>query len=241
MFIHDIIKIEYIRQGYLPDFPYHLTSDEEMFNAFIVDEIRITEDVASKVKEGEHSLWESPKTYINQYKLASFEFVQEGSSQILVIKGSSTRLAVFNSLTGLDCESALSPDCYFGANYPLMYDSLKSQYDELVSAIYYHIEAHIDSKQDVVPLAVPNWVYSYMIGAVIGPNSSQADIHDMLALINLDNLGGEFTQEVCNTCLDISTKWVKKLPPNKNEMRPPTIYGEPHVIKSLRITGIPTS
>ena len=33
--LHDIIKIKYTRLGYLPNYPYHLISDEEMFNAFI--------------------------------------------------------------------------------------------------------------------------------------------------------------------------------------------------------------
>lgn len=35
MFIHDLIKIHYIEEGYLPDYPYHLISDEEMINAFM--------------------------------------------------------------------------------------------------------------------------------------------------------------------------------------------------------------
>ena len=35
MFIHDLIKIKYIREGYLPNYPYHMISDEEVFNAFI--------------------------------------------------------------------------------------------------------------------------------------------------------------------------------------------------------------
>jgi hypothetical protein len=33
--IHDIIKIKYTRLGYLPNYPYHLISDAEMFDAFI--------------------------------------------------------------------------------------------------------------------------------------------------------------------------------------------------------------
>ena len=34
-FVHDVIKIKYAREGYLPDLPYHLISDEEMCDAFI--------------------------------------------------------------------------------------------------------------------------------------------------------------------------------------------------------------
>lgn len=33
--IHDIIKIKYSQLGYLPNYPYHLISDREMFDAFI--------------------------------------------------------------------------------------------------------------------------------------------------------------------------------------------------------------
>lgn len=238
MFIHDIIKIEYIRQGYLPDFPYHLISDAEMFNAFIVDELKISQELAMKVKEGQYSLWDSPKAYVNSYKLASFEFVSELDGQYLIMKGSRSKLAELNELLGLDCECALSPDCYFASNYPMLYDSIKYQYDELVNAIYYHIDNYLDTINEVSQYEIPSWVYSYMNGSVIGVNSSQLDIHDLLVMLNLDNLDDMFTEEICNRCLEISNNWIKKLPPSKNIMRPPTMYGEPHVIKSLRISGL---
>jgi len=35
MFTHDIIKLRYSIEGYLPNYPPHLISDEEMFEAFI--------------------------------------------------------------------------------------------------------------------------------------------------------------------------------------------------------------
>ena len=35
--IHDVIKMNYIRMGYLPDYPYHLISDKEMCDAFLND------------------------------------------------------------------------------------------------------------------------------------------------------------------------------------------------------------
>ena len=35
MMIHDVIKIKLSREGYLPDYPPHLISDEEMCRAFI--------------------------------------------------------------------------------------------------------------------------------------------------------------------------------------------------------------
>lgn len=238
MFIHDIIKIEYIRQGYLPDFPYHLISDEEMFNAFIVDELKVTKEEALKIKKGQSTLWDAPKTYINLYKLASFEFITEGTEQMLVIRGSRSKLAEFNESVGLNCKCELSPECYFATNYPLLYDKFDSEYTSLVEAIYYHIQAHLDSADSIDVIAVPDWIYSYMHGSVVGPNSSEIDVHYLLGLLNLDNLEGEFTEKVCSSCLEISSKWVKKLPPSKSTMRPPAMFGELHVIKSLRIAGL---
>lgn len=237
MFIHDIIKIEYIRQGYLPDFPYHLISDEEMFDAFLVDELKVSKQDASKIKQGEVSLWESPKTYINLYKLSSFEFVIE-DEEYLIVRGARNKLTEFNLSVGLGSKCSLSLDCYFSVNYPLLYEEMRSAYEELISALYYHIEVHLNSARDVIPVAVPDWVYSYMNGAVISVNSDALDIHDFFSLMNLDNQAGQFTKEIQESCLEISSKWIKKLPPTKNIMRPPTMYGEPHVIKSLRIAGL---
>lgn len=238
MFIHDIIKIEYIRQGYLPDYPYHLISDIEMFNAFLVDELKIDKESASKVKQNSSTLWESPKSYVTVHGLASFEFTHEGDTELLVIRGSRSKLSQFNEMLGLNCECNVSPDCYFAVNYPLLYDSLKEAYDELVDCLYYHIDTYLDSLSTVNTVMIPNWVYSYMNGAVIGVNSDQPDVHDFLVLLNLDNLDDVFTEQICRSCLDISKKWIDKLPPSKNVKRPPTMYGEPHVIKSLRISGL---
>lgn len=238
MFIHDTIKIEYIRQGYLPDYPYHLISDKEMFDAFIVDELVVDQDFAMKIKQGDSSLWELPRNYIALYGLASFEFIPDGDTQSLVIRGSRDKLSQFNQLVGLDCKCKLSPDCYFAATYPLLYDSLSDAYEKLVDSIYYHIENYLTSFDIDSNATLPNWIYSYMNGSVIGVNSSQPDIHDLLVLLNLDNLDDVFTEKICHSCLEISEKWVSKLPPSKNVMRPPTMYGEPHVIKSLRISGL---
>ena len=47
MLIHDTIKILYTKLGFLPNYPYHLISDEEMCRAFI-DCIIISEDERPK-------------------------------------------------------------------------------------------------------------------------------------------------------------------------------------------------
>lgn len=237
MFIHDIIKIEYIRQGYLPDYPYHLISDKEMFDAFICDEIIVSKDDALKIKQGDSSLWESPKKYVTLHGLSYFEFIVYDDKEALLIRGSKDKLSQFRDILGIVTECKLSEECYFAVNYPLP-EGLDDEYNNLVSSISYHISAYFEMLERGEEAVLPDWVYSYMNGSVIGPNSPQLDIHDLLVMINLDNIDDKFTLSAQLSCLEISKKWVDKLPPSKNVMRPPTMYGEPHVIKSLRISGL---
>ena len=161
MFIHDLLKIKYVREGFLPDYPYHLISDEEMFEAFIND----------------------------------------------------------------------TDQCYMKDHYPCISDDVKDKYDQIVEDMKYHIQEYLDKKADMLPY----WVYSYMIGAVIGPNSHQYDVHDLLVSINLDNMEDEFNTEICNSIYRISRKHVSKLKDEEQEHRHPAIYGEPHVIKLIRL------
>lgn len=163
MFIHDTIKIKYIREGFLPDYPYHLISDEEMFKAFY------------------------------------------------------------------------TPDklCFFSDSYPCIHDRLRDRYNNLIDEIQYHVDLFNNEK--VEKYIIPNWVYSYMIGSVIGPNSSLYDIHDLLVLMNLDNVEDELRLEAYEEMYKISLKHIRKLTKEEREHRPPTIFGEPHVLKILRL------
>lgn len=163
MLIHDIIKIKYSREGFLPDYPYHLISDKEMFDAFISED----------------------------------------------------------------------KECYFYDNYPCIDDTLRQYYDQLVEEIKYHIQAYLQSEDKDRKL--PSWIYSYMIGATIGPQSDQQDIHDILIMMNLDNQDDELRVVAYNEMYKVSLKYVRKLKTEEREHRPPTIFGEPHVIKILRL------
>lgn len=166
--IHDIIKTVYVKQGYLPDFPYHLISDEELFDAFLYND-----------------------------------------------------------------------DNYFSANYPCPV-GLEAQYQELVDAMTYHITQYKvaqTSSSAESTYALPDWIYSYMIGATVGPASNEADRHDLFVLLGLDNLEDEFTPEIYTRIYNISQKWTFKLQSPERAHRPPTMFGEPHVIKSLRLNN----
>ena len=160
--VHDLIKIQYVREGYLPNYPYHLISDNEMCDAFINNELN-----------------------------------------------------------------------YFDVNYPCISDDLKSEYDTLRDAIIYHVSEFKSSLESNA--VMPDWVYSYMLGTVISVNSETLDKHDLLVSLSCDNVDDIFTPKAARTCLKISKEWIKKLPPKKRDNRPPTIFGEPHVIKSIRM------
>lgn len=185
MFLHDAIKIEYVRQGFLPNYPYHMTSDEEMLNAFL--------------------------PYTDTYELDT-------------------------SVTSFFSETYLNP---FTDD-----TELQPVYVDLVRSIAYHIEQY--KSQQVTEL--PSWVYSYMLGSVIGSQSAQIDIHDLGVLVDADNEYDEFTLRMAQKCYKISKEWIARTPGWNKVLyseggitiidRPPTIFGELHVIKSSRLAQI---
>ena len=170
--IHDVIKMNYIRMGYLPDYPYHLISDKEMCDAFLND--------------GDFS--------------------------------------------------------YFADNYPCVDSSLQDEYDELVNNLKWHLEKlkafQSKSASTREYYMLPDWVYSYMLGSTLGVNSDKLEIHDMLVLMGMDNLDDVFTRQVARKCYHISKDWLKKLPSAQKEHRSPTMFGELHVLKSLRLEAV---
>lgn len=207
---HNVIKIRLSRQGYLPDYPPHLISNGEMATAFLP---------------------ELPESFTLDDVLNCY-------------------------------------DSYFVNNYPCMDPSLTDMYIVLVKTLNHYMNVLRNSSDDDVIL--PDWVYSYMLGEVISINSDKLDIHDMLVLMNLDNIDDDFTVAASKMCYKISSEWIAKLPDSTDTIvqssespcdqcpckdcctcretnenistttvtickRPPTIFGEPHVLKYLRI------
>ena len=162
MFIHDIIKINYINEGYLPNYPYHMTTDREMIQAFIGEE------------------------------------------------------------------------GFFYDHYPNVADSLEDAYTELVNAIKSSLSEYLASGADI-----PDWVYSYMLGATIGPASQEEDISYLQTLLGIDSTEvlAQFDPETSQRCYEISEGWLKKLSVTA-VTRPATMFGEPHVIKDLRLKDV---
>jgi hypothetical protein len=146
------------------------------------------------------------------------------------------------------CDAFIQEDTdnvlYFYDYYPCVDDALQEDYNKLVQAILYHIDQFKKSTLDNPVL--PNWVYSYMLGAVIGPSSDPLDIHDLILPLGVDNIDDEFNGRCAAACLEASKKWLMKLRrvrvtlPDGTilDTRPPTIFGEPHVVKYVRLSDL---
>ena len=120
---------------------------------------------------------------------------------------------------------------FFDTYYPCPCDELKEAYDTL----YQYIIKCINDFQENNS-TIPNWVYSYMIMRPITYQSSEEDIAYICDMANIDavNVLSEFTPLVAMTCYKVSKKWLQKMP-SKTNNRPPTMFGETHVTKSLRL------
>ena len=128
-------------------------------------------------------------------------------------------------------EAFLRPDGYFYTNYPCVNPDLQEQYDELVSAIHSSIGAYMQTGTEI-----PSWVYSYMIGSVVSVNSDQLDLEYLCDLLNIET-PPQFDADIAEQCYEISKEWIKKLP-SKYVSRPASVFGELHVIKSLRLKNV---
>lgn len=144
-------------------------------------------------------------------------------------------------------------DSYFYANYPcLVHDTeFEGYYNTLVSSIKYHVE-HLkrsastfeeESEESRNNYIFPDWVYSYMLPAVISVNSSERDIHDLAVLLEISRSDDTFDSILSRKCLAVSKQWIEKtqitnivtFDGKEVNKRPYTVFGEPHVIKALRI------
>ena len=194
--VHDIIKIKYTRLGYLPNYPYHLISDEEMFDAFI--------DLSDSSESGSGSSSGIERFFDDYYPdpFVKKDIIHTGPSGEQI--------------------------------------SLRSEYYRLKTYIITTINEYISHRgsTDQDDYTIPDWIYSYMLGEVVynHPNTPDefeyADMLDLLRLLHSENISNEMTPEICELCYEESTKYISTL---TTGVRPPTVFGEPHVIKQLRL------
>lgn len=251
-FIEDIIKIKYCEEGYLPNYPYHLISDEELFNAFIEVNQRfvgdnetfefsldpICESVSQVTVDGviRNEGWRYEFEYIENGQLRRLNYynpMQKPVASYVVFDeghqpGQNVELCVYtgNRIDGAD---------YFHTNYPKLEVINSLAYDNLEHYIRNCITTKVDDRphNDADIYQIPEWIYSYMLGEVINSHSEQKDVHDLLVLLGMDNIDDEFTGTIYTSIYRESEEWLQKT--FSDEERPATMFGEPHVIKSLRL------
>ena len=123
---------------------------------------------------------------------------------------------------------------YFDAMYPCPGDSVKSEYKKLRDCIEAILADYLEDNIQTIP----EWVLSYMLGNTITFNSDCEDIEYLHELLHSEPQVSDdlFDEELARACLAVSTEWIKKLPPSAVQ-RMPTMFGEPHVIKSARLAA----
>ena len=190
--------MKFVLEGYLPNYPYHLISDEEMCDAFLTYpdyDFRTPDEVLADVTLSDDEIWD-------------------------------------RFLNG-------DEPCYFKDNYPyISYEDIPDvegssldHYRALVTAIADNLKMLKESLDDSYVL--PDWIYSYMLGSVISVNSSQLDKHGMFVMMGVDNDFDEYRYDSARACYCVSKQWLERT--DRITKRPPTMFGEPHVIKSLRL------
>ena len=121
---------------------------------------------------------------------------------------------------------------FFDTFYPCPSDDLQEQYNTLRQYIVARITAYLAGEES----NLPDWIYSYMLMRPITFQSDEADIDYLNELAGVDIVTGSpvFTAETAEACYEVSKRWIQKQPV-KYIRRPPTVFGETHVTKSLRL------
>lgn len=130
-------------------------------------------------------------------------------------------------------------DNFFDDNYSI--DTNDVELQELHAALRNDILYFVNiAKQHNDASLLPTWVISYMLGIVVSGTSNLKDIDDLIELSNLSGVipAGQFNDILYRSNSNISRDWIAKLPSTKKEHRPVSIFGEPHVIKSLRLAKV---
>lgn len=120
---------------------------------------------------------------------------------------------------------------FFADYYPCPGPEFNSAYVELKSYIVDKIQKFLNDGTEI-----PDWIYSYMIMRPITYQSDELNIYYLYELAGMKSLTSlaEFTPELADLCYQVSVDWIKRLP-SRYADRPPTMFGETHVTKSLRL------
>ena len=130
-------------------------------------------------------------------------------------------------------EAFLKENGYFDDFYPCPGEELEEAYNTLRASIEEKLNAFLEDPENN---SIPDWVYSYMLMRPITYQSDEEDIYYLYDLtgVNSGDVEPEFTLELAKACYKTSQEWMRKKP-SQNKDRPPTMFGETHVTKCLRL------
>ncbi len=131
-------------------------------------------------------------------------------------------------------EAFIGETNYFDVMYPCPSESLREDYDKLKRSIEATLRDYLEDNISVIP----DWIYSYMLGTTITYQSDCAEIEYLYELLGIQPAVSyeTFDEQVAEACLAVSKEWIKKQS-SAVRFRVPTMFGEPHVIKSLRLAS----
>lgn len=272
--LHNRLKIQYANQGYLPDLPYHLISERELFRAFfsyepVIDtilEIPLDNGMIEKivgVVDIENPSGYLIDTYPCEYgDTVLYKYIEDGEEKSYTVADAYHALLVRmafiieNYLAYIDSTKSAGYQVEGDVNLDGKLDiadirlirrliaGVGTLTEEQARIADINGDGDINMK-DVLKLrrmyspkyfaidTIPDWLYSYMLGAVVSPNSDIKDRHDLLVLLDTDNIDDEIDAVSLVKCYNTSKAWLNSISSDRKDC--PTIFGEPHVIKALRL------
>lgn len=203
MLINDIIKIKYSNEGYLPNYPPHLISDEEMCNAFLYNEYSY---------------------FYDTYKLVNNSLTYEYEELINSIK-----FHICRFLSSYEPWRKDLPDWVYSYMLGEVVNQSRDQRDRhylLVGLLSDNIDDELDSKSQY---------QCYQMSKKYVNKLSKQD-----KFLNLDSELAQYdksAQDIINSELNDKYK-ITRDSNNVVNLRPPTMFGEPHVIKLIRLNEV---
>lgn len=82
---------------------------------------------------------------------------------------------------------------------------------------------------------MPNWVYQYMNGTVLGEDRNVNDMHQFLVDIDDDNLDDEYNESIYQQCYNLSYKCLSRI--KDLDHRSPSIFVDPTILRYVRLVN----
>lgn len=239
MLVKDTIKIRYVNDGYLPNYPYHMIADKEMINGFMAtDGAGFFRDYyPCMINEAEFL-----KSY-NQLKLSIMYYVVSN-----VYFDVLTNIVATNSYKG-DYELA-TPDWVYsyllGSVISVGSDKLDIHDLEASLGVSNFSDKFTNACSEACLRISKQWLGTNLDDFPYGntidvPEIFVGKMSEWLAISVDSTINGEpiYFDENQHP-IEVSTLWDLCEHVNGRQVydRPPTMFGEPHVLKALRLQQI---